>query len=104
MGASGTGGAWQLSSEVFCLFLSPWNGIFRPDHRDQAGRAPISHDEISDGCDPQRSGFFDFAFDRKKALFFCSSLCGGVKWMMRAEEKRKTGRCWDGVAQLMYSK
>lgn len=42
---------------------------------------------------PHRAAFFDFWFDRRKkkgGVFpFFTPLCGGVKWMMRAEQKRK---------------
>lgn len=43
------------------------------------------------------------ALTEKRVLFY-PSLCGGVKWTMRAEEKRKIGRHWDTVAQVIYYK
>lgn len=53
---------------------------------------------------PKGADSLILALIEKRVFFLNSSLCGGVKWMMRAEEKRKTGRYWDTVAQVIYSK
>lgn len=38
---------------------------------------------------------------RGPIFLFFTPLCGGVKWMIRAAQKRKNGRFWDTLAQVI---
>lgn len=96
MDGSGAGTAWQLRQEVFWLFLSPWNGILRLNRGDQAVEHLFHMTSVQAAVIPHGAASLIIGFDRKKekkkmpflSLFF-TPLCGGVKWMIRAAQKRK---------------